>query len=144
MTEATARFSPMHLNRGESTGRRRRPRDSPEPLHKWKAPFQPTLRKQGPQAETWGAEKRKKDSFSNLCFLKSESRHHQQNGEWPKKRRRGTTGLTVPMTRHGQEPEPSHNLQENSHARFLQLDKTTVRRNQPEQSRSRLRQALRR
>ena len=28
-----------------------------------------------------------------------------------------------------EEPEPSHNLQENSYARFLQLDKTTMRRN---------------
>ena len=82
------------------------------------------------------------DRFSILCFPKSEGRHHRQNGEWPKKRR-GTTGLTVPMTRHGQEPEQSHNLQENSHARFFQLDKTTVRRNQPVQSRSGLRQAPR-
>ena len=28
----------------------------------------------------------------------------------------------MPMTRHGKEPEPSHNLQENSQARFFQLD----------------------
>ena len=42
--------------------------------------------------------------------------------------------MTVPMTRHGKEPEPSHNLQENSQARFFQLDITTVRRNQPERT----------
>ena len=47
------------------------------------------------------------------------------------KRRRGTTGTTVPMTRHGKEPAPSHNLQENSQARFCQLDTTTERRNEP-------------
>ena len=128
---------PRHWNRGESTGRRRRPRDSPEHLHKWKPPFQPG----GKQANTAKAEKRKTDRFPILCFPKSEGRHHRQNGEWPKKG--GTTGLTVPMTRHGQEPEPSHTLQENSYARFFQLDKTTVRRNQPVQSRSGLRQAQR-
>ena len=47
------------------------------------------------------------------------------------------------MTRHGKEPELSHNLQGNSQARFFQLDTTTVRRNQPVQRRSGLRQALR-
>ena len=37
--------------------------------------------------------------------------------------------MTVPKARHRNKPEPSHNLQENSYARFLQLDKTTMRRN---------------
>ena len=86
--------------------------------------------------------KERTDRFSILCFPKSEGHHHRRNGEWPKKGG-GTTGLTVPMTRHGQEPEPSYNLQDNSQARFIQLDKTTVRRNQPVQSRSGLRQAPR-
>ena len=45
----------------------------------------PTLRKQDPKAETWGAEKRKTDRFSILCFPKSEGRHHRWNGKWPKK-----------------------------------------------------------
>ena len=55
----------------------------------------------------------------------------------------GTKGLTVPMTRHGKAPEPSQILQENSQARFFQLDTTTVRRNQPVPSWSGLRQAPR-
>ena len=49
----------------------------------------------------------------------------------------------MPMTRYGKEPAPSHNLQENSQARFFQLDTTTVRRNQPVKSRRGLRQARR-
>ena len=65
VTEAIARSSksqgdqvarhPRLLNRGESTGRRRRPRDSPENLHKWKPPFQPG----GKQANTAKARPRK-------------------------------------------------------------------------------------
>ena len=35
------------------------------------------------------------------------------------KRRKGTTVKPAPMTRNGQEPVYSHNLQENSQARFL-------------------------
>ena len=31
--------------------------------------------------------------------------------------------MTVPKARYRNKPEPSHNLQENSYARFLQLDK---------------------
>ena len=46
--------------------------------------------------------------------------------------------MTVPMTRHGKEPVPSHKLQENSQARFFQLDTTTARRNRPVKRRSRL------
>ena len=132
------------------SGRIHRPKKAterlPEQLHKWKPPFQlggkqANTAKARPQAETWGAEKRKMNRFSILYFPKSEGRHHRRNVEWPKKG--GTTGLTVPMTRHGQEPEPSHNLQENSYTTFCQLDKTTVRRNQPVQSWSGLRQAPR-
>ena len=78
----------------------------------------PTLRKPRSPSRDLGS-REKTDRFSILCFPKSEGRHHRRNGEWPTKRRRGTTGLTVPMTRNGQEPEPSHNLQENSRARFL-------------------------
>ena len=47
----------------------------------------------------------------------------------------------MPMTRHGKEPVPNHNLQENSQARFFQLDTTIARRNQPVKRRSGLRQA---
>ena len=41
------------------------------------------------------------------------------------------------------EPVPSHTLQENSQARFFQLDTTTARRNQPVKRQSVLRQAPR-
>ena len=51
--------------------------------------------------------------------------------------------MTVPKARYRNKSEPSHNLQENSYARFLQLDKTTMRRKQPVQSQSGLRQAPR-
>ena len=53
------------------------------------------------------------------------------------KRRKGTTGTPVPTTRNGKEPVPSHNLQENSQARFCQLDTTVARRNRPVKSRER-------
>ena len=106
---------PGHLIRGETTGRSSQPRGTPEYLHKWKPPFQPrgnksTLRKQGPQAETWGAGERKTYNFSIPCIAKSEDRHHRRDGEWPKKGG-GTTVMTVPKARHRYQPEPSHNLQ---------------------------------
>ena len=134
------------------SGRIHRPKKATERLPRTPPQVEvtiPTRRKTSQHCESEapkprpGAEKRTTDRFSILCFPKSEGRHHRRNGEWPKKRRRGTTGLTLPTTRHGQEPEPSHNPQENGHARFLQLDKTTARRNQPVQSRSGLRQAPR-
>ena len=53
-----------------------------------------------PKPETWGAEKRKTNRFSIQCILKSEDCHHRQNGEWSKEGG-GTTGMTVPKTRHG-------------------------------------------
>ena len=137
-----ANWHPRHLNRGESTGRSSRPRDSPEHLHKWKPPFQPGGKQANTAKARPQAEKRKTSRFSIQCIPKSEDCHHRRNGEWPKEGG-GTTGMTVPKTRHGLEPEPSHNLQENSYARFFQLDKTTVRRNRPVQNRSGLRQAPR-
>ena len=57
--------------------------------------------------------------------------------------RKGTTETPVPATRNGKEPVPSHNLQENSQARFCQLDTTVARRNRPVKSRRGLRQARR-
>ena len=67
--------APRHLNRGETTGRSSRPGSTPEYLHKWKPPFQPggsksTLRKQGSQAETWGAGKRKPYNFQFHASLR--------------------------------------------------------------------------
>ena len=59
------------------------------------------------------------------------------------KRRKGMTGMPVPKTRSRKGPMPSHNLQENSQARFCQRDTTVARRNQPVKSRRGLRQAPR-
>ena len=53
------------------------------------------------------------------------------------------TGTPVPTTRNGKEPVPSHNLQENSQARFCQLDTTVARRNRPVKSRRGFRQVPR-
>ena len=53
------------------------------------------------------------------------------------------TGTPAPTTRNGKEPVPSHNLQENSQARFCQLDTTVVRRHRLVKSRRGLRQAPR-
>ena len=69
--QETGKPAPRHLNRGETTGRSSRPRSTPEYPHKWKPPFQPggnksTLRKQGSQAETWGAGKRKTYIFNSM------------------------------------------------------------------------------
>ena len=59
------------------------------------------------------------------------------------KRKKGTTVKPAPTTKNGQEPVYSHNLQENSQARFCQLDTTVARRNRPVKSRRGLRQAPR-
>ena len=59
------------------------------------------------------------------------------------KRRKSTAGTPVPTTRNGKEPVYRHNLQENSQARFCQLDTTVARRNRPAKRRRGLRQALR-
>ena len=161
MTEAIARETksqgnqvaqhPRLLNRGGSIGRRRHDLDRetpPEAFHKWKPLFQPGgtsphCGSKDPQAETWGAEKEKQNVSQSQCFPKSEGRHNRWNGEWPKKRRKGTTGMSVPTTKNGKEHVPSHNLQENSQARFRQLETTVARRNRLVKSRRGLRQAPR-
>ena len=126
-----------------------RPRDSPGNLHKWKPPFQPG----GKQANTAKARPRKPrpeeqkkiktERFSILMLSEEWRPSPPVERRMGQKRRRGTTGTTVPMTRHGKEPATSHNLQENSQARFFQLDTTTARRNQPVKSRRGLQQAPR-
>ena len=95
------------------------------------------------QAETWGAEKRKTERFSILML--SEEWRSSPPGErrMAQKRRRGTTGTPVPMTRNGKEPVYSHNLQENSQDRFCQLDTTVTRRKRPVKRQRGLRQAPR-
>ena len=59
------------------------------------------------------------------------------------KRRKSMTVTPVPTTRNGKEPVYSHNLQENSEARFCQLDTTVARRNRPVKRRRGPRQAPR-
>ena len=159
VTEATARETksqgdrhPRLLNRGGSTGRRRhyldretRPEASTSGSHHSnQEENKPTLRKQGPTSRDLGSRYRKKRNVSqSQCFPKSERRHHWCNEEWPEKGGKGTTVTPVPTTRNGKEPVPSHNLQENSQARFCQLDTTVTRRNRPVKSRRGLRQAPR-
>ena len=136
MTEAMAREiksqgdqvarHPRLQNRGEPSGRRRHDLDrethteastSGSP-HSNQEENKSTLRKQGPPEPRPGEQKKKNGTFLNLnAFRRVKSplveRRMAQN------KRRGTTGTTVPMTRHGKEPTPSHNLQETSQARFF-------------------------
>ena len=122
-----------------------RPRDSPGNLHKWKPPFQPggkqsNIAKARSRKPRPGEQKKKNGTSSNLMLSEEWRPSPPVERRMAQKRRRGTTGTTVPMTRHRKEPAPSHNLQENSQARFCQLDTTTERRNQPAKSRRGLRQ----
>ena len=93
------------------------------------------------QAETWGAEKEKRNVFQSNAFrrVKAVTTGGTENG--PKKEERhDRDNSAYDQAREG---TPSHNLQENSQARFCQLDTTTERRNQPAKSRRGLRQAPR-
>ena len=107
---------------------RPRPRDSPEASIPTRRKTSPHCESKDPQAETWGAEIEKRKVSQSQSFPKNEGRYHRWNGEWPKKRRKGTTVTPVPTTRNGKEPVYSHNLQENSQTRFCQLDTTVARR----------------
>ena len=117
-------------------------------LHEWKLPFQPggnkpTLRKQDSASRDLGSRFKKNGTFFNLnAFrrvkavttggtensLKKEERHDRYDSAYDQARK---------------EPVPSHNLQENSQARFFQLYKTTARRKQPVKRQSVLQQAPR-
>ena len=135
------------MNQGETTGRSSRPRSTPEYLHKWKPKFQTggnkaTLRQQGSQAETWGTGKRKPYNFQFHASLRVKTVTTGGTEKWPKKGG-GTTGMTVARKRHRHQPKTSHHPQENSQARFLQLDKTKNEENQSVQSQSVLRSAPR-
>ena len=117
------------MHRGETSGRRSRPRSIPEYLHKWKPPFQPggnksTQRHPGSQGETWRAKKRKPIQFHASLRVKTVTTGGTE--KWPKEGG-GTTGLTVSKTRHRHPPRTSHLLHETSQARFLHLDKTKVK-----------------
>ena len=143
--------NPRLWNRGESTGRRRHDLNretNPEAStsgshHSNQEENKPTLRKQRPASRDLGSRKRKTECFS-ISMLSEEGRPAQPvEQRMAQKMRKGTTGTPVPMTRHGKETVHSHNLQENSQARFCQLDTTVARRNRPVKSRRGLRQAPR-
>ena len=109
----------------------------------------PTRRRQADTAKARlrkprpGEQKQEKRNVSqSSCFPKSEGRHHRWNGKnGLKKERHDRDDSAYDQAR--KEPVLSHNLQENSQARFFPLDTTAVRRNQPEKRWSVLRQAPR-
>ena len=68
--------------------------------------------------------------FSIPCIAKSETVTTDGTEKWPKPGG-GTTGMTVSKARHRHQPKTSHHPQENSQARFLQLDKTKNKENHP-------------
>ena len=161
VTEATARetksqgdqvaWHPRLLNRGKTNrpkNARPGPRDFPEAStrgssHSNQEENQPTLRKEGPASRDLGSRNRKTERFS-IPMLSEEWRPTPPvEQKMAQKRRKGTTVKPAPTTRNGQEPVYSHNLQENSQARFRQLDTTVARRNRPVKSRRGLQQAPR-
>ena len=122
------------INRSKKV--RPRPRDSPGSLHKWKPPFQ----QGGKQAHTAkartrkprpGEQKKKNGTFLNLNAF------------------RRVKAVTTGGTENGPKKEERHDRddsaydQENSQARFCQLDTTVARRNRLVKSRRGPRQALR-
>ena len=157
MTEAIARYGksqgdqvarhPRLLNWGEPTGRKDNRETHPKPQRV--EAIIPTRRKQANTAKARlrkprpGEQKQGKRNVSqSSCFPKSEDRHHQWNGKYGlKKERHDRDDSAYDQAR--REPVPSHNPQENSQARFFQLDTTAARRNQPVKRRSVLRQAPR-
>ena len=109
-----------HMHRGETSGRRSRPRSIPEYLHKWKPPFQPggnksTQRQPDSQGETWRARKRKPIQFHASLRVKTVT---TGGTEKRPKEGGGTTGLTMSKTRPRHQPRTSHQFQETSYARF--------------------------
>ena len=157
VTEAIARYGksqgdqvarhPRLLNRGEPTGRKDDRETRQKPLVEATIP---TRRKQTNTAKARlrkprpGEQKQEKWNVSqSSCFPKSEGRHHRWNGKngLKKEERHNRDDSAYDQAR--REPVPSHNLQENSQARFFQLDTTTARRNQPVKRWSVLRQAPR-
>ena len=158
VTEATARETksqgdqvarhPRLLNRGGPTGRRRQDlnRETSRKPPQVEAPI-PTRRKTSPrceskdrQAETRGAEIEKMEPFS-IPMLPEEWPSPLVEWKMAQKRRKSKTVKPAPTARNGQEPVHRHNLQNNSQARFCQLDTTVARRNRPVKSRRGLRLA---
>ena len=133
------------LHRGEPTGRKDNWKTHPKPPRMeatlpttWK----PANTERARPRKPWpgGAEPEKQKVSWSACFPKSEGRHHRWNGKnWPIKR-----GAARQCLRPGTEnPCRVRTPQENSQARFIQLDTTSARRNQPVTGQSILRQAPR-
>ena len=118
VTEAIARYGksqgdqvarhPRLLNRGEPTGRKTTKRLTRKPP-RMEATI-PTRRKLANTAKARlrkprpGEQNKKTNVSRSPCLPKSEGRHQRWNGKLAYKRRSGTTGTTVPMTRHGENP----------------------------------------
>ena len=103
------RPAPTALASGRTNRPKRRPRDSPETSTNGSYPSNQEKTSQHcesktPQAETWGSRTRKRNVSRSPCIPKSEGRHHRWNEKMTYKKRSGTTGTTVPMTRHGGNP----------------------------------------
>ena len=139
--------APKALESGRTNRLKRRSKDSPK-TPRVEATI-PTRRKQANTAKARlckprpGEQKQEKQNVSqSSCFPKSEARHHRWNGNnGLKKERHDRYDSAYDQAQ--REPVPSHNSQENSQARFFQLDTTPARRNQPVKRRSVLRQAPR-
>ena len=141
-------WHPRLLNRGEPTGRKDDRETHPKPPG-----VEATIPTRKKQANTAKARLRKprpgeqiqeNGTFLNLhAFrrVKAVTTGGTENGLKKKEERHDRDDSAYDQAR--REPVPSHNLQENSQARFFQLDTTTARRNQPVKRRSVLRQAPR-
>ena len=139
------RPAPTALTSGRTNRPKRQPGDSPETSTNGSYPSKQEKTSQHcesktPQAETRGSRTRKQNISRSACFPKSEGHHYRWNREnGLQKEKRHDSSYDQAQ----REPVPSQNLQENSHARFFQLDTTTARRNQPVTRQSVLRQAQR-
>ena len=141
--------APTALASGRTNRLKRRPRDSPKTSTNGSYPSNQEKTSQhcerkAPQAETWGSRTRKRNVSRPPCIPKSEGCHHRWNGKNDQQKEERHDRDDSAYDQAWREPGPSQkNLQENSQARFFQLDITTARRNQPVKRRSVLRQAQR-
>ena len=97
----------------------------------------PHCESKDPQAETWGAEI-ENERFS-ISRVKAVTTGGMENGPKTEEKHDRDASAYDQVRK----AVPSHNLQENSQARFCQLDTTVARRNRPVKSRRGLRQAPR-
>ena len=113
-------------------------------LHEWKRPFQPggnkpTLRKQDSASRDLRSRYKKNGMFLNLKAFRRMKAVTTGETEYGLKKEERHDRYDSADDQARKEPVPRQNLQENSQARFYQLDPTTARRNQPVKRRSILR-----